>query len=655
MFEFIRTHRRLMQFLLLLFIVPSFAFVGIQSYTHFGDAVDTVAKVGDQAISKQEWEAAQQEQMEQLRQRFGAQFDPKMFDTPEARQRILENLVAQRALGVEAGRSHLRISDQTLQQSILAISGLTAADGKFDVERYKSLLAAQGMTPAMYEARLRQDLALQQINAAIQTTSFAPKAVASRLSDLNDQERVVQELAFKNDAYVGQVMLTDAMLKSYYDKNINQFDVPEQVTAEYLVLSSEALASQITVSDADIKSFYGQNTKRYGVDEQRRASHILIAVNKDATAAAVATAKAKAEKLLSEVRATPTDFAKIAKTNSDDPGSGERGGDLGIFGHGMMVKAFDASAFKLKVDQISDLVRSDFGFHIIKVTEIKPASIKPLDEVKAEISREIKTQMAAKKYAEAAEIFTNTAYEQADSLKPIADKLKLKIETVSNLNRIPNPEVPATAPFNNAKFLTALFSNDALKNKHNTEAVEIAPSTLIVGHVMAYTPVSKIPFEGVRPLLQSRVTKIEAARLARIAGEAKLAALQKKDDASLFAAAKTISRTKNTDVNNAAVVAVMKANVASLPALVGVDVPGQGYSVFRINAVSAPATPDVARRQTEQQQVANAIAQEEMLAYIDVLKLRAKVKYTAGATAPATLAGDQLAEDAGLKPAKTAK
>lgn len=651
MFEFIRTHQRLMQFALLLFIFPSFAFVGIQSYSHFGEADNAVATVGKQSITKQEWESAQQEQMEQLRQRFGAQFDPKMFDTPEARQRVLENLVAQRALGAEAVRNHLAVSDQTLQQSILAIPGLTTAEGKFDGERYKSLLAAQGMTPAIYESRLRQDLALQQINAAIQSTAFAPNTVAARLSDLNDQERTVQEIAFKNDAFVPQVKLTDAMQKAYYEKNLGQFEVPEQVKAEYVVLSAEALAAQITVSDADIKSYYDQNQKKYGVEEQRRASHILVAVKKDASAAEVAAAKAKAEKLLAQVRAAPADFARLAKANSDDPGSGERGGDLDYFGPGMMVKPFEEAAFKMKTGDISDLVRSDFGFHIIRLTEVKPAAIKPLDDVKAEIAGDIKKQLAAKKYAEAAEIFTNTAYEQADSLKPLADKLKLKIETATNLKRKADPSAPPGSPVNNPKFLAALFSTDALKNKHNTEAVEVAPSTLVVGHVVEYVPVSKLPFEAVQSLVQARLTQTEAAVLARGAGQARLAQLQKNAEDTQFGPAKAVSRTKGEGINNVALAAVMTADVAKLPAVVGIDVPGQGYSIFRINKVAAPAILDVARRQAERQQVANALAQEEMLAYIDVVKQRAKVKIkTAAQIDAATQAEEKAGGDPLVKP-----
>ncbi|HJW57017.1 MAG TPA: SurA N-terminal domain-containing protein [Burkholderiaceae bacterium] len=626
MFEFVRTHQRLMQFILLLFIFPSFAFFGLESYSRFSNSDNAVAKVAGQSISQQEFDAAQREQMDRFRQILGAQFDPKMFDTPEAKQNILDNLIAQRALAAEAARDHLSVSDRTLQQSILDIPGLANKEGKFDSERYKSLLAMQGMTPAMYEARLRHDLALQQINAAIQTTAFAPKTVATQLSNLNDQERNVQELTLKTADYVSQVKITEDMLKSYYDKNGGQFEIPEMAKADYVVLNSDALTAQITVSDADIKAYYEQNAKRFGTEEQRRASHILIAVKKDASAADHAAAKAKAEKVLAQLRKNPGDFAKLAKQNSEDTGSAERGGDLDYFGKGMMVKPFEDAAYKLKQGEISDIVQSDFGYHIIQLTGVKPASIKSLDEVKGEVATEIKKQLAVKKFAELAEIFTNTVYEQSDSLKPVADKLKLKIETASNLTRQSNPSLPANVPYNNEKFLKVLFSDESIKNKRNTDAVEVAPNTLIAGHIVEYKAVSKQPFDEVKDKIRERVTQIEAASLAKKAGETRLALLKQQDDASGFSDAKTVSRSRSEGLNRAALTAVMKADVTKLPVYTGVEESGKGYSIYRIIKVSQPVSSDPARRQAEQQQIENALAQQEMLSYIDVLKQKAKAK-----------------------------
>lgn len=641
MFEFIRTHQRLMQFLLLLFIFPSFAFFGLESYTRFRDRDNGVAKVAGHSISQQEWDAAQREQMERFRQMFGPQFDPKMFDTPEARRGVLDNLIAQRVLLNEVSAKHLAVSDQILRQTILGIPGLTGPDGKFDGERYKNLLAAQGMTPAMYEARLRQDLALQQVIGAIQASAFVPKTVSGKLSDLNDQQREVQESLFKSSDYVPQVKLTDDMLKAYYDKNTTQFEVPEQARAEYVVLSIDALAPQISVSDDDIKSYYEQNKKRFTVEEQRRASHILIKTDKNASAADKAAAKAKAEKLLTQVRKNPSEFAKLAKENSQDPGSAERGGDLDFFSKGMMAKPFEDTVFKMKQGDISDVVESDFGYHIIQLTGIKPATVRSLDEVRGEIATEIKKQLAVKKYAEMAETFSNTVYEQADSLKPVTDKLGLKIETASNLTRKPNPSVAPDAPYNQTKFLNALFSDDAIKNKRNTEAIEVAPNTLIAGRVVEYKPASRKPFNEVEAAVREQVTQIEAANLAKKAGEAKLAAVKSGGDASGFGDVKLVSRVKPDGINPAALQAVMKADASKLPAYTGADLGVLGYGVYRINKVSQPEHPDLVRRESERQQIGNALAQQEMAAYLDALKKKAKVEIHV----PASSQGEQGATE----------
>jgi peptidyl-prolyl cis-trans isomerase D len=626
MFEFIRTHQRLMQFLLLLFILPSFAFFGLEGYSRFNEDANVVAKVAGQPITQQELDAAQRQQMDRLRQMFGDQFDSKMFDTPEARKEVLEGLIAQRALAAEARENNIVVSDQALQQTILDIPGLKTPDGKFDSARYQSLLAAQGMTPAIFEARLRNDLALQQLGDVVQSTAIAPKFVASRLSEFNEQEREVQEMLFKASDYVAQVKVTDDMLKAYYDKNGEQFEIPEQVKAEYILLNTEAAAAQVTVSDADIKSYYDQNAQRYAAPEQRRASHILIAVNKNAADADKAAAKAKAEQLLAQARKNPAEFPKLAKQHSQDPGSAERGGDLGFFGKGMMVKPFEDAAFGLNQGEISNLVQSDFGYHIIQLTGIKPASQKKLEEVKDEIAAEIKTQLAAKKFAELADSFTNMVYEQPDSLKPVAEKLNLKIAVADNIRRKGNPALPPNAPLNHPKFVQALFSDEVLKSKHNTEAIEVEKNTLIAGRIAEYKPKTKKPFEEVKAAIRERVVQAEADALAKKAGEAKLAQLQATPDAGGFSQPKTVSRAKNPGLNSQAFMAVMKADAGKLPAHVGVDLPTQGYAIYRVNKVSQPATVDAARRQTEQQQIANALAQQETFAYIESLKNKAKVE-----------------------------
>ena len=631
MFEFIRTHKPLMMGFLMLLIVPSFVLVGVSSYQG-GDATTGVATVDDRKITQPEWEEAQRQQIDRYRQQMGDQFDQKMFDTPEARQAVLDNLVAERALEAEIKRSHLTVNDATLARTIAEIDAFKKADGSFDMEQYKAVLAAQGMSPAMFDARMRRDMALQQLNNAVAGSAFVPRTVAKRLSDVNDQEREVQEMIFPVSDFVAQVKVNDEMVKAYYDKNAALFAVPERAKVEYVVLDAAAVESQVAVSDAEVADFYSKNQKRFGSPERRTASHILVNAPKSASAADKAAAKQKAEAILAEVRANPANFAAIAKAKSQDPGSAEMGGDLGVVEPGAFVPSVEDAIAKLKQGEISGLVESEYGFHIITVTSLVPAAIKSLDEVKGEITAELTKGKMSKKFSELAEVFTDTVYEQSDSLKPVADKLKLTVQTVDNLARTPVPTL-ADAPYNNAKFLQAVFSDDSLKNKRNTEAIEAAPSTLIAGRVVEFKAASKRPLAEVAAAIRQRVTIEEAVKLARKAGEAKLAAAKASGDAAGFAAPVVVSRTKQPTINPTAALAVLKADVSKLPAYVGVEVPGAGFGVYRIGKVAMPAAPDAARRAAEAEQIAGVVGQQEMFAFIEALKQKAKAKITVEQTA----------------------
>ena len=625
MFEFIRTHQRLMQILLALLIVP-FMFAGVSGGVQlFSENANTIAKVDGKPLTQQELEAGVRQQLETYRQRLGAQFDQKMFDTPEFKQNVFDSLVAQRSLAAEVTRSHLAVSDEALHKEILErFAQLRSADGKFDTPTYIAVLRAQGMSPAQYEASVRREMALQQVGYAIEGTAFSPRSVSSQISDIGAQERDVQELMLPIADFVAQVKVTDDMLKAFYDKNSQFFQIPEQAKIEYVVLSPAAVQDQVSVTDAEVSAFYEQNQKRYATPESRRASHILVAVKKDASAADKAAAKAKAEAILAEVRKNPADFAKIAKAKSEDPVSAEQGGDLDVVEKGALPKPVEDAVYKLKQGEISDVVASEFGYHILTVTALKPAVVKPLDEVKNDIVADLKKQKAGKKYSEMAEQFTNTVYEQSDSLKPVADKLKLNIETTT-VTRNPSPALGA-APFNNAKFLTALFSADALKSKRNTEAVEAAPSTLISGHIVEYKAASKRPLAEVADQIRQRVTMDEALKLAQKTGAEKLAAFQKSGDATGFGPVKTVSRAKAEGLNALAMAQVIKADAAKLPAYVGVDIPGQGYGIYRIGKVGQPAQPDVAARQSDAENIARALGQQEMFDYVELLKQKSKVK-----------------------------
>ncbi len=624
MFEFVRTHQRLMQFLLLLIIFPSFAFFGLESYGSFQDRDGTIAKVGKQKVTQVEFDEAQRREMDQMRQVMGPQFDSKLVDTPEQRQRLLDSLIAQRAVAVEVARSQLVPSNQAVQQQILGMEGLTT-DGKFDYELYKTLLSRQNMTEQAFEAGVRSNLAVQQLSAAVPGSAIVPRTVSDRLSDISQQEREVQQQLFKSADYVAKVKVDDAMIQAYYDRNAARFSIPESASVEYVVLNRAAAEAQISVSDDDIAAYYEQNKSRYGVAEQRRASHILVALKKDASDADKQAARARAEKLLAQVRQAPANFAKIAAENSDDTGTRASGGDLGFYAPGVLGDALEGAAGKLKVGEISDVVQSEEGFHILQVTEIKPGALKPLAEVKDQIGRDIRQQLLTKKYSEMASEFNEIVYDQSDSLKPAADKLKLKIETAANVTRQPNPALGADSPLNNQRLLAALFSDEVVRNKRNTEAVEVAPNVLVAARIVAHKPASKRPLEEVSAEIRERVIQEEAAKLARQAGEARLAALRAKDDAAGFGAPTLVSRVKPGDIDGAALAAVMKANADKLPAYAGAELPQVGYGVYRITRLVQPAA-NPAQRQAEAQQISGIVAQQESAEYVEALKQKAKVK-----------------------------
>ncbi len=614
MFEFIRNHQRLMQALLLILIVPPFAFFGIDGYRRVSDDPNAVAKVAGYAITQQEFTNAHREQVDRMRQMLRGNFEASLFDNPEARLSTLDSLVNQRVLTTQAVKRNLLVSDERLRNVIMSIPAVQE-NGQFSKDRYDVLLRSQGMTPQMFENRLRQDLAVQTVSGGVSESAFTPKTVVDLLARAQTEEREIQEWSVKSEAFTGQVKLAADAAKAYYDANQREFQVSAQVRVEYLILSLDALMAGITANQDELKAFYEQNLARYSQDEQRQASHILI--KSDANKA---NARTKAEDVLKQAKSPGADFAALAKKYSEDPGSAAQGGDLGMFGRGTMVKPFEDAAFKLKEGEISGIVESDFGFHIIKMGSIKGAKAKTFEEVRPEIEKEWKRQQAQKKYAESAEGFSNTVYEQADSLKPAADKYKLEVKTTPFFARS-----AAQAPLNNQKLLDRLFGDDAIKNKRNSEAIEIAPSTLISARVVEFKPQAIRPLAEVQADITARLTAREAQVLARKEGEAKLKAAQADAAAVSFGSARTVSREKAEGLAPEAMRAVMAAPSAKLPAIVGVDLP-TGYAVYRINKVMQQEKPDVAKRENLRIGLTRAQAEADFASFMQSLRLISKVE-----------------------------
>jgi peptidyl-prolyl cis-trans isomerase D len=373
------------------------------------------------------------------------------------------------------------------------------------------------------------------------------------------------------------------------------------------------------VSADDVRKYYEQNAARFGQPEQRQASHILLSYKPNASDADKAKVRAKAEDVLAQVRKSPGSFAALAKKYSEDPGSAAKGGDLGYFSRGMMVPQFEDAAFRLKSNEISGLVESEFGLHIIKVTGIKAGKQRALQEVRAEIERDLKRQGAARRYAEAAESFSNLVYEQPDSLKPAADKFKLPIRKAEGITRQSAP----VQMLNQPRMLSALFSDDAITSHRNTEAIDVGQSTLVAARVVEHKAATQRPFEAVKADIERQLAQKEARALAAKRGAERLAEL-KKGGSAPFGPVKTVSRERATGLSQDAVARIFRADASALPAYVGMELPA-GYALYRISKV-VESEPDDARQRAVQAELGRASGEQEFRSFLAGLRADAKVE-----------------------------
>ena len=393
MFEYVRTHNKIFFLILMPLVFVSFVFVGVQGYDGMNKGAGAeVARVDGQAITQAEWDASHRRQVDQARSRM-PDMDAKFFDSPEVKREALEQMVRDRVLFAAATRGHLSVSNERLMreiQSMPQLAALKRPDGSFDVDAYKAMVQASGRSAESFEAGLRQDLSVRQVLTAIDNSAAPASAAARTALDALLQQREVQVLRFDSKDQTAGVAPTDAELAAYHKAKENEFRAPEQAQIEFVVLDVDSISSRVSVPEEDLRKFYEQNLARYTVAEERRASHILVKAAKDAPAADRQKAKAKADALLEQLRKAPATFADVAKKNSDDPGSAERGGDLDFFARGAMVKPFEDAAYAMKAGEISNVVESDFGYHIIRLDAVRGGEKKPFEAARAEIQAERK-------------------------------------------------------------------------------------------------------------------------------------------------------------------------------------------------------------------------------------------------------------------------
>jgi peptidyl-prolyl cis-trans isomerase D len=604
--------------LLALITIP-FALFGIDSYLSNAGNNVAVAKVGGNNISIQEYENA----LKNMRNRLQSEgkFDQAQLDGPEVKSLVLNQLINKQLLSDEIQHSKFAISDEQLATYVTGMPEFQK-DGKFSQELYDQTLTQNQLTPTRFEAGMRADLLAQQAQDGIAKLSFISNGRAEDAFKLTNQKRVVTVAEIKTKDFLNQVTVKPEDVKAYYEQHKDKLIEPEKVKIEFLTLAPVDFMRTVNVDDAEVKKFYDENSAKFQGNEQRRASHILIGFGVNATAEQKQKAKAKASEILAVLKKDPSKFEQIAVKESQDPGSAVKGGDLGSFGHGAMVKPFEDSVFSMKVNQISDLVESEFGYHIIKVTEISGQNT-DFNSLKPQIKGDLMFQKAQEQFSKQAETFSDLVYTQSGSLQPAAKAFGGQVQKSDWLSR----EVGMKFFKNNEKIMNLVFSNEVLKEHRNTEAVEVSPNNLVAARVVDYKPAAPKAFDEVKAGIESLLKLEAASKLSINKGEAALNDLRegKAPIGIDWIPEVTVDRKNAQGLTDLAMNQVFKTSVAKLPAYSGLADSKQGYLLVKVEKVDTSVATDEEAKKAARSELNSVLAREYLAAYKQSLREKAKV------------------------------
>ncbi len=619
MLEVIREHSkgRLAKIILALITIP-FALFGIDTYLQGAGSNVAIAKVAGETITVQEYSNALQNLRNNLQSE--GKVDPTMLDKPEIRQAVLERLITNRLLSKEVNRAKFNISDEQLSQYITGLPEF-AQDGKFSQELYDKILSQNRKLPTQFESETRDALKVQQAREGLASLAFIPASVAEQTLKIEHQSREVSVAEIKTKDFIAQVKIDPVQVKSYYEKNKDKFRKPEQVKLEFILFSANTLIPGMQVTEDEARKFYADNAEKFQGDEQRRASHILIGFGASATPQAKQEARKKAEAVLAEVRKKGSNFEALARKYSQDLSSGEKGGDLGMFGRGAMVKPFEDAVFSMAPGAVSDLIESEFGYHIIKLTEIKGAT-QGFDSVKTNIRAELMYQKSLAKFSEQTENFSNMVYEQSGSLEPAAKTFGLQIQKTDWMSRDDGAKF-----FKNDKLMDKIFSGEVLKERRNTEATEAAPNSLLSARVVDYKAVAPRDFDEVKGGIEDFLKIEQAAKLAIQQGESALTSLKLGQEIKglEWIPPVVVDRKNAQGLTELTMANVFKIDANKLPAYAGVADSNKGYLLIKVSGVNNALASDETEMKSAQMELQSALAAEYVEAYVKSLRAKSDV------------------------------
>lgn len=672
MFDFIRSHQRLMQFLLLVFIVPSFALIGVSGYSSYVSGDHDLVKIGRSAITQQQFDNARSEQLRQMQQMNPGTFDPDIMDDPAVRSALLESLINQRVVALAASRERFNVSDAALRRAIASMPDMQV-QGQFSPERYNEVLASAGLTTREFEQSQRAELAIGRVLNPITQTSALPAGTVAYLGQALTDQRSVQRAIYPDEDYLDQASITDEDIQSWYDNNQQQLEIPEQASIDYILLDEDTvMASLPELNEQDLRNHYEQNIDSFSNPARANLSHIQINVAAGATQDERDSALDRAQALHDELNdgVTAEAFADMAKAHSEDAGTARSGGELGWIRQGSWPASLDKAVFSLKKGELSSVIDGPGGYHIFYVNDIEDEQVEPFEAVRNDVEEDVLHQLGAERFADIATRLTSLVYDHPDSLDPVAQALSLNVSSADGIGRdrlLAEYEVEGDAPavlsehadiLDDPRVRRTVYSSQVLSQGQNSGVIEISPDVMLAVNLNAHHDARIPPLEQVREYIHDTLVAEAAHRLAVEAGQKKLAALQAAADASdsstdaaadtnadtdadgdsaaagnndtaeraasLFDDAVVASRLNPSGLSAVVLDEALRLSPESLPAYTGVE-SDAGFVVMRVEAVEQQE-PDQAVLDSIATDVGRMWGQAEQQAVLEAMARQAEVE-----------------------------
>ncbi|MDC0127310.1 SurA N-terminal domain-containing protein [Methylophilaceae bacterium] len=608
-----RTQTTFAKVILGIIIIP-FALFGIDSYLSSVGSAIHIASVNDELITTQALQKAETD----IRARQDESSDPKIFESIEFKKAVLDNLITTKLINQEINNSGFYISNSQVGTYIGGMPEFRK-NGKFSQEQYDEILKINNLSPKKFDEKIKSDLGTQQVKDSLRKLSFIPKNKVQDLVDLAYQKRDVSIYELKQDKFKEKVDLSDLALKKVYEESKASFMRPDQVKIKFVIYSVAGIVPSVSVADKEVKEYFANNINRYQTNQQRRAKHILFTVGDNLSNDEVKNIASRAQNILNEIKKNPKNFEENAEKYSQDTESSKNGGDLGFFSRGDMDKVFEDTVFSMSKNQISELIKTEFGFHIVMLTDIKGEEVK-FESVKNQIKGELIFNKALAEYGENAEDFSNTVYEQSDNLQKAANKFSLEIQDSEWLS-FEN----AKKFFNNEAFAQAIFDEYAINKMKNIAAIEASPNNLVAARVVDFRPSASKPFEEVRESIKDFLVEAESQRLLIAAGTKLIEDVKSKSNAINWIDELTIDRIDRQGLSDSLINAIFKMDSYDLPSYTGLyDSKGE-YVIVKLSKVVTEKVKEKDSIDTYYNEYISMIQEEIDFAFISDLKVKADI------------------------------